>query len=191
VSFGTMCVALTAFGREALIILSSPKFYPAALAIGPLALGFVAYASTQVTTAGLVLGKKTIYFTLFSWIAALLNVGLNLLTVPRWGMMAAAWSTAASYIFLTIAYVLSGQRFWRVSYEKYRAATVALLTFVFTTGVLLLPAMDFISGLIMKTAYCLVYIALLFVFQVLDQRELKGLLALWRGVRVRLMRQEL
>ncbi|MGQ0761919.1 MAG: oligosaccharide flippase family protein [Acidobacteriota bacterium] len=190
VSFGILCVGITVFAREILVSLSSPRFYPAALAIGPLALGFVAYASTQVTAAGLSLAKKTSYLALFAWIAALLNIGLNIIFVPRWGMMAAAWSTAVSYIFLTVAYMISAQRFWRVSYEKYRAATVALLTFVCTAGVLLLPSTDFIPGLLMKTAYCLVYVALLFVFQVLDRRELKGLLALWRGVRVRVLRQQ-
>jgi O-antigen/teichoic acid export membrane protein len=191
ISFGVICVGLAAFAHEALTILTSPKFYPAAMAIGPLALGFVAYASTQVTATGLALSKKTGYFALFSWLAALLNIGLNVLTIPRWGMMAASWSTAVSYIFLTLAYTFSAQRYWRVQYEKYRAATVALLTVVFTVGVMLLPSTNFITGLAVKTVYCLIYVVLLFVFQVVDQRELGGMLALWRGVRVRLMRQEL
>ena len=190
VSFGVLCVGLTVFARELLVLLSSVKFYPAAFAIGPLALGFVAYASTQVTAAGLSLAKKTAYFALFSWLAALLNIGLNISFVPKWGMMAASWSTAASYIFLTVAYMLAAQRYWPVSYEKYRATTVALLTFVFTVGVLALPTMDFIAGLVVKSIYCLIYIALLFLFHVLDQRELQGLLAFWRGMRVRAMGQE-
>jgi len=67
---------------------------------------------------------------------------------------------------------------------------VALLTFVFTVGVLALPTMDFIAGLVVKSIYCLIYIALLFLFHVLDQRELQGLLAFWRGTRVRAMGQE-
>ena len=190
VSFGILCVGLTVFAHEVLFLLSSPGFYPAALAIGPLALGFVAYASTQVTALGLSLAKKTSYFALFSWLAALLNIGLNIIFVPKWGMMAASWSTAASYIFLTVAYMLAAQRYWPVSYEKYRATTVALLTFVFTVGVLALPTMDFIAGLVVKSIYCLIYIALLFLFHVLDQRELQGMLAFWRGMRLGAVRQE-
>jgi O-antigen/teichoic acid export membrane protein len=181
VGFGLMCVGLTAFAREVLMILTSPKFYPAAMAIGPLALGFVAYGSTQVTAAGLSLSKKTKYFALFSWLAALLNIGLNILFVPRWGMLAASWSTALSYIFLTVSYMLMSQRFWRVAYEKRRATTVALLTIVFTVAVWFLPDAELVVSLLMKTAYCLTYVGLLFLLHVLDRRELDAALGLWQG----------
>lgn len=182
VGFGLICVGLAAFAREILMVLTSPDFYPAAMAIGPLALGFVAYSSTQVTAAGLSLSKKTKYFALFSWLAALLNIGLNILFVPRWGMMAASWSTAASYIFLTVSYMLMSQRFWRVDYEKRRSVTVALLTIVFTVFVWLLPDAELMVSLLMKSAYCLTYVGLLFLLHVLDKRELSAALGLWQGL---------
>jgi O-antigen/teichoic acid export membrane protein len=191
VGFGILGVGLTVFAPEVLRVLASPKFYPAAAAIGPLALGFVAYASTQVTAAGLSLEKKTGYFALFSWIAAFLNIALNILFVPKWGMLAASWSTAASYVFLTAAYLITSQRFWRVSYEKYRATAVVVLTLTFIVGVVLLPSREFMPGLIIKTVYCLAYIGLLFFFHVLDKRELHGVLAFWREGRVRVVRPEL
>jgi len=53
-----------------------------------------------------------------------------------------------------------------------------------------LPTMDFIAGLVVKSIYCLIYIALLFLFHVLDQRELQGMLAFWRGMRLGAVRQE-
>jgi len=152
-----------------------------ALAIGPLALGFIAYASTQVTAAGISLTKKTKFFAIYSWIAALLNLGLNILFVPRWGMMAAGWTTAASYTFITVSYLVTSQRLWPVAYEKWRMLAAIGLTFTFTVAVPLFPEMTLMAGVIFKIIYCLGYVALLFTLQVLDKREWSVLHSLlWR-----------
>ncbi len=176
VGFGIMCVGMTIFAHEILMVLSTPAFYPAALAIGPLTLGFMAYASTQITAASISLTKQTKYFAIFSWIAALLNLGLNILLVPNWGMIAASWSTAVSYIFLTIAYLVISQRLWLVMYETQRALIAIGLTLGFViVGPLLPISFTAIVNLALKSAYCLTYIALLLVFQVINQREWKAL----------------
>ena len=185
VAFGILAVGISVFAHEVLVILSTPRFYPAAFAIGPLALGFVAYASTQVTAAGLSLGKKTTYFAIFSWIAAAINIGLNVLFVARWGMMAASWSTAASYIFLTFAYMLSSQKYFHVSYEKQRAIMVSLGTVIFILAIPLLPHPKFFLSVVMKIVYCALYVALLFFFHVLDKREIGIMLRLWQELRGR------
>lgn len=191
VGFGVLCVGLTVFAREILMILATPPFYPAALAIGPLALGAVAYASTQVTALGISLSKKTKYFAFFSWAAAILNFVLNILFVPRWGMMAASWSTAVSYIFLTAVYLITSQRLRPVDYEKRRLITVITLTIGFTVAAPLLPGFDSITTIILKIAYCLTYVALLLTFHVIDQREGSMILRTLRGLRIRRVREEL
>ena len=176
VGFGILSVGITSFAHEALMILSTPSFYPAAFIVGPLLLGFMASASTQITAAGISLTKKTKYFTIYSWIAALLNFGLNVWLVPKWGMMAASWTTAVSYTFLTVAYLITSQRLWPVVYEKRRGVTVVALTVIFAVAAPLLPNFDLIANLALKSIYCLAYMASLFAFRVLDQREWQALL---------------
>lgn len=171
IGFGLLCVAITTFARELLTILTTPAFYPAALAIGPLSLGFVAYASTQVTTSGISLKKKTKYIAIYSWIAALLNLGLNILFVPRWGMVAASWTTAVSYIFLTVAYAFRSQQLWPICYEKSRIFRASGLIFAFTVAVPFLPELKLIPSIIMKSIYCLFFIGLLFGLGILGRRE--------------------
>lgn len=171
VAFGILCVGIATFAHELLVILSTPAFYPAAVAIGPLALGFVAYASTQVTASGISLKKKTKYIAMYSWIAALLNLGLNILFVPRWGMLAASWATAFSYMFLTIAYYLTSQRLWAVTYEKKRIFRVIGLIFVYTVVVPFFPELPFILSIIMKSIYSLSFVGFLFALGILDRRE--------------------
>lgn len=178
VGFGFATVAFTAFAHEGLRVLSTAEFLPAAAAVGPLSLGFLGYASTAVTALSISLRKRTKYLALYSWVAAVLNVLLNLLLVPRWGMVAAGWSTAAAYLVLTVCYAVQGQRMWRIDYELRNAAVLGTITLA---AVLLLPRLDAVAAagpalIGLKLACCLAYLGLLAIFGVLDLRAVGSLL---------------
>ena len=68
------------------------------------------------------MAKRTQYIALHAWVAAVLNVALNLLLIPTFGMVGSAWAMAFAYLYLTIAYLVTSQRMWRVEYEVRRAA---------------------------------------------------------------------
>jgi O-antigen/teichoic acid export membrane protein len=175
--FGFLSVVFGTFAKEVLVVFSTPSFYPAASAIGPLGLGIVAYASTQVTATGISFAKKTTYFAVVSWIAALMNLGLNVLLIPKWGMMAACWTTTASYLFLTVIYLVLSQKMWAVAYEKKRAYIIIGATFSFTVFASHLPELPLVFSLLMKTLYVAVFLGLVFASKALDRREWHGILA--------------
>jgi len=179
--FGLLSVGITTFSSEILMVFSTPLFYGAKLAIGPLALGFVAYATTQVTAIGISLTKKTHYFALISWVAALLNVGLNVLLIPMWGMIAASWTTLIAYLFLTLTYLTISQRLWSVFYEKKRILVAGGLTFIFTFSAPLLPTFSIIFNILIKIFYCSAFVGLLFLLKGLDGREWEAFLTFMRG----------
>jgi O-antigen/teichoic acid export membrane protein len=179
VGFGLLSVGITAFAHEALVLLSTAPFYRAATAIGPLALAFMAWASTQVTSLGITLRKKTTHLALISGVAALLNLGLNLWLVPIWGMLASAWATTASYVFLTLAYLITSRRLYRVTYETRRAVAIVAGTVAFVVAAPLLPEIGLAGGFALKTSYCLAYVVVLFALGGVDWRERNALRRMW------------
>jgi O-antigen/teichoic acid export membrane protein len=178
--FGVLAVSLTTFALEILMILSTPSFYAAAIAVGPLSLGMIAAASTQVTALAISLTKQTKYFGMFSWSAALLNLALNVFLIPRWGMIAACWSTTISYSFLTVSYMIVSQKLWPVAYEKRRVLPAIGITISFIIAAPFLPEMPHLPRVMMKIAYCTTYIGFLFLFRVLDKREWLKLSSIFR-----------
>jgi len=183
--FGVLCVGVSAFGYEMIKVLSTPEYYPAAAAVGPLALGFVAYASTQVTGIAISLKNRTYYFAAFSWVAAILNVILNILFIPQFGLMATAWSTAASYIFLTVGYAFVSQRLWAITYEMRRVLLVVGLTLAFTIAAPLLPQTDLLMGILIKSAYCLLFVGMLVLLGVVNRREWNAIAGILQPLRAR------
>lgn len=188
VVFGGLGVLIITFTSEILVILTSPEFYPAAAAVTPLVLAGVATASTQVTSLGIYLVKKTHFLTPISAIAALFNVGLNFLLIPQWGMVAAGWTTFVAYWFLTSAYLYVSQRLWPINCEYRKLATVTGLVIIFGVVAPSLPEMGLLFTLILKLGYCGLYILMLFICRVLGHLEWEGLRTLWKQTQSRLHR---
>lgn len=155
--FGFLSVCLTAFAPEVLLILTTSQYYGAAAAVGPLCLGAVALGSTNVTALGISLAKRTQYFAVVAWLAAFLNVALNFLLVPLWGMLGSSWATAVSFIFLTLAYCRISQRFSPVAYHTQPIAVVVGLTLFFVLAVPMLPNLGLLASLMIKGFYCFLY----------------------------------
>ena len=66
--------------------------------------------------------------TQFNWVVtgagAVLNVVLNLILIPPYGMMGAAISTAAAYIALFLGMTINTQRVYPVAYQWRRVLTL-------------------------------------------------------------------
>ncbi|HYC73705.1 oligosaccharide flippase family protein [Brevundimonas sp.] len=76
------------------------------IALSALLYGLTAYYFGQAFT----LGKKTKHLLVAMAIPAGMNVVLNLILVPRFGLMGAAWATAASFALGLVATQLIGRR---------------------------------------------------------------------------------
>jgi O-antigen/teichoic acid export membrane protein len=169
-----VALGLGLFAQDIVMLLAAPAFMDARYAVGPLALAFVANASTQVTALPFSLTKNTHYIAWLSWGAALLNVVLNLWFVPSHGMVAAAWTTALSYLALTAAYAWYGRRLWLIHYPSRALLGVSSLGIV-----LALPYQEWGSshwlGWAIRIALLGVCSSLLWRMGAFDQRLLAAL----------------
>jgi O-antigen/teichoic acid export membrane protein len=94
-----------------LIRIVMPSGYAAASApLAVLCLGIVFQSTIQITAIGISLEKATFLFARLSWSSAGLNFLLNLLLIPRYGALGAAWATTLSYLALTGSYLYYTQR---------------------------------------------------------------------------------
>jgi O-antigen/teichoic acid export membrane protein len=181
--FGWLAVGLTVFGPELLQVLTSPEYERAAPAIAPLAIAMVAMASTQVTAGGITLMKRTGYLAVFAWAAAVINVVLNLLLDGPFGMLGAAWATAAAYVALTVFFLVTSQRLWAIPYEGRRSGVLIGLTLVFALAAMALPSGLDPLVLAGKALYCLAFLGAAVVLRAFDARELGILLGVLRRLR--------
>jgi O-antigen/teichoic acid export membrane protein len=94
------CVAVTA--REVIVFLSSKKYQEASELLPILVGGLLVYSLGIFLNAGLLIHKKTFTMARFVVYAAVMNIGLNILLIPRMHLMGAAVATLVACAFLTV-----------------------------------------------------------------------------------------
>ncbi|MDH7605213.1 MAG: polysaccharide biosynthesis C-terminal domain-containing protein [Melioribacter sp.] len=80
--------------------------------------------------AGLYIEEKTKYFPIVTGSGALVNVAVNILLIPVFGIMGAALATLASYLVMAITLFLFSQKFYEINYEYEKILKILLLVFV-------------------------------------------------------------
>ncbi|MDW8338174.1 MAG: oligosaccharide flippase family protein, partial [Thermoleophilia bacterium] len=129
----TYLVALTTWVATGLALLSpwivdwlaAPAFETASRVVGPLAFSTVAFAGYVVVAIGVGRAKRTQFNWVVTGAAAAVNVALNLLLIPRYGMMGAAVATIAAYGTMFAAMAWWAQRIFPVPYQWRRVGTAA------------------------------------------------------------------
>jgi len=96
-------IALTgATARDAVTLLASAKYLGADRLMPMIVAGLLVHTSQGFLSAGLMLEKKTLVLARLVALAAVFNVALNCLLLPRMGLLAAALATLLSYVFCVL-----------------------------------------------------------------------------------------
>ena len=142
-----LTAGLSAIGRDLLALVVGPAYAGGAGVITWTAVGVLFQGLYLLTSIGLNITKHTQYYPVSTMAGAACNVGLNIVLIPRFGIVGAAWANAAAYgLQAGIAFLLS-QRFYPIRYETGRLARVAaagMLAYVAATA---LPAARPLAGL--------------------------------------------
>jgi O-antigen/teichoic acid export membrane protein len=126
-AIATIGLALALLAGDVIVLALPPAYHDARTIVPWVVLGYLAMGLYYLPTNTLTLiAGKTRAVALVTTTAAAANIGLNLLLIPYWGVMAAALNTALGYA------ILSGFMFWRaqrikpLAYEYQRFAKLAL-----------------------------------------------------------------
>jgi O-antigen/teichoic acid export membrane protein len=126
-AFGFLGMTLSLLAREILVVLTTPKFYPAYSIVPLIALSYIFAGTRHMTNTGLTIMNKMKYVPPLIVGSALLNLGLNYLLIPPYGKIGAAWATIFSYLALVIVQTAVNLRFYYIRYEYERIAKIALI----------------------------------------------------------------
>jgi O-antigen/teichoic acid export membrane protein len=114
----TLCfLGLSLLSRSGLPLLAGESYREAAGIVPWVALAYVFHGLHFCLAPGIHVSGHTRYVTMFSGVAALLNLGLNFLIVPRFGVVGAAWTTTFTFFFMAAAPWVFSQRLHPVPHD--------------------------------------------------------------------------
>ena len=103
--------------------LAAPAFASASRVVGPLAFAAVAFGGYIVVAIGVGRARRTQFNWVITGFGAAVNVGLNLLLIPPYGMMGAAVAAVVSYSVMFAGMAWWSHQIYPVPYQWRRVAT--------------------------------------------------------------------
>ncbi|MBK8051585.1 MAG: oligosaccharide flippase family protein [Anaerolineales bacterium] len=128
------------FANEILIVLTRPAYLPASPYVGYLTLTYVFTVFGFILSTGALMGKQLSSVSGAAVVAAVVNLTLNAIMIPVWGVWGAVWATVLSYgIHQIILYAILLRRH-PVPYPVGRIlAALVLLVALITVGLWVPP----------------------------------------------------
>ncbi len=166
--------------REIISIMASPEYAASALFIAPLMVAYAFQGVQQYSQFGLLLCQRTKYIGILVMVAAGVNIGLNAIFVPRYGVAGAAWTTVASFAVLIAMIVPTSQRFFAIRYELGRLSKLLAAAVVVGWATTRIDIDSDVSSLIAKSVLILVAIpSILWLLRFFHRSEIAALHSLW------------
>ena len=117
VALGLGAVCLGVWSREFFRTVTDPAFEDAYKSVGLLLGAVVALGLNGVTMTAISIKRKTVYFARYAGYATALNIALNFLLIPPFGMVGAAGASFATAAALAALYYWRAQRLDPTSFD--------------------------------------------------------------------------
>ena len=170
-----LCYLLSLFATEIIHLISTQAYYSASSDVIFLTLAIL-LSNMYIFAPGITIAKKTHLNLYINIVGALLNVVLNYILVPKFGIEGAATSTLLTYIIVFSMYMYFSQKFYYVPHKWSPIIYSALLVFL-TAYVLPKLTFSFLIILVLKLTSIL-FIFLFFIvvglIKLSDISELKN-----------------
>jgi O-antigen/teichoic acid export membrane protein len=134
-----------------------------------------------LTSIGLNITSHTRYYPVSTAVGAAVNVTLNVVLIPGYGMLGAAWANGAAYAIQSAIAFRFSQRFYPIPYEHGRIARAVGAALLGYGVARMLPAMPPLPGVLARgTAVLGIVVAMLWFAGFFNAAELQWLNALWK-----------
>jgi O-antigen/teichoic acid export membrane protein len=178
-------MALSLFSKEIIKLLAQKQsFWPSYEVVPVIVLSYVFFGMRIVSSLGMYLNKKTKYVAYTTVAAAALNIILNIIFIPEFGMMTAAYSTLISFIFLYLISYYYGNISYSIPFENLKIVEAIIIGVLLYICAAVFNNDSLIIRITVKFAALILYPFLLYLFRFYEAIELervKGFILKWRN----------
>lgn len=112
-----MVIFIATFARPIIEIMTKPAYHEAYVLVQPLMYGQLLYCISTIIRYGFAYTKKSYLNLIPTGAAAILNVVLNFILVPKYGAYAATLTTLVSYLVMTVLVEILSNKVYPCKYD--------------------------------------------------------------------------
>lgn len=168
---------ISIFGREIIMLIATPEYATATVAIPVLMFSSIVRLSIDITCVGIFISEKTIHYTWITLIAAALSLLLNLLMVPQLSYLGSALSNLlVNLVYFLIASIIS-EHYFPMRKKNLRVVIFVLVSVIISVVVPILYSYFQIDvGIYIKLILLMLVVLLPFSLRLVDFHYFKTLL---------------
>ena len=160
--------------NEILAIMADEKYHGAAVVVPIILTAYIIRASYYHFNIGIYIEKKTKYMSYMSFILLPTNIALNILLIPRYGMVGAAIVNVISFLIHVSLVLLISQRLYHVPFEWDRIARILLVAAaIYSIAKCVMHSDNICVTIIVKNIVLGLYPVLLYFMKVFEKAEIR------------------
>lgn len=164
---------LSILSEPLLASLTTPEFVSVGKFVIPLvALGTIFYGVEMIFGTVLMLVKRIKIFVIVFGTVAVVNIGLNILFIPRWGVTGAAIATLIAYAMAAISIYYKSRQYMKFDIKLAFIVKYILASIIMASGIWMFDPVGVIEILVAIGTGAIVYFSLLFVLKGFEKKEL-------------------
>ncbi|MCU0377544.1 MAG: oligosaccharide flippase family protein [Bacteroidales bacterium] len=144
---------------EALQVIIGPVFRESLIVVPVISMGYLLLGIFINQSIWYKVDDKTIYGAWITLLGAAVTIAVNVVFVPHFGYIAAAWAHVACYMTMVAVSYIVGQKLYPVDYEVKRIASYILLALTLFAVARLLEGNNRILNIVIDTALLFVFFA--------------------------------
>ena len=174
---------LSLFSKEIITLFSSKASFIPSFEVVPIILfSYVFFGMSLISSLGFYLVGRTGYVAVITIISALLNIGLNFILIPQYGIMGAAINTLIAFVFLYFISLIVSNHFYKIIFEHKKLISLILLgVFLFFISALF-NSLTLFQNILLKLVLVVLYPIIPFFgsfYEPSEIRLVKGFIKKW------------
>lgn len=121
---------LALFSKEIIILMTDDSYYSSYEIIRDMMYGQVLYAMSTIVSYGIIFKKKSGYSLIAVSCGAIVNLILNFIFIPRYGLIAAAFTTLIGYFISMIVTYYFSEKLYPCNYGISKVGILFLITYL-------------------------------------------------------------
>ena len=180
-----LAVALAVYAGQIVALIAPPSYSPAATVVPLIVVAYALFGLYLMMVTGMGVSKRTVPMAWIGGAAAALNIGLNLLLIPIWGMQAAAATTVAANLVLVGGSWFYSQKVYPIPYDWSRIARTAAIAVVVVGAAAFAAPSGSVAGFVWAGVAWLVFVVALVSTRTIGRQELTAIRAWFQRARSR------
>ncbi|AFN74388.1 polysaccharide biosynthesis protein [Melioribacter roseus P3M-2] len=133
-------VAISLFSREIVGIFAEKPEYFSAYMVVPVILISYSLSGMRITASlGMMLTKNTKHIATITLSAAFLNIALNFIFIPKYGIIAAAFNTLIAFVIFYLATLIVSDKHFKIPFEHKKILLLIFWGIILSVPVYIMP----------------------------------------------------